>query len=101
MSRYDVTIQSRSSKPPSASVMEMSEVLTMVVSRVERKSERQRLRVVSQHAGTVAHGKMNNTRKGQDIKSPAGHVQPLWAGICGAGDWGGIFDIKRHCRRVR
>ena len=41
--RYDVTIQSRDSKPWRASVIETSAVLTIVVSIVERKSAIQSL----------------------------------------------------------
>jgi hypothetical protein len=41
--RYDVTTQSRSSKPPRAEVIETSDVLTIVVSSVDKNSERQRL----------------------------------------------------------
>lgn len=38
VNRYAVTIQSRSSKPPNALVIETNEVLTIVVSTVDRKS---------------------------------------------------------------
>jgi len=47
VSRYDVTTQSRRSKPSRAFVMGTSEVLTMVVSSAERKRPRHNLDRVS------------------------------------------------------
>lgn len=47
VNRYAVTIQSRLSKPLSASVIETSDVLTMVVSTVERNNASHSLRTTN------------------------------------------------------
>ena len=90
--RYDVTTQSLWLKPPSAFEMATREVLTMVVSRVDSRSDRHNLlRDQSSHCPVLwsqCTEKEKDARECEDVEPPSSHVlsRRRLLSVCGSYD---------------